>query len=595
MDGGARYRTLLVLLVLAHALLAGAYSVWNPLAEAPDEADHWAYVRYLSTERQLPAGPRVTQSKHPPLYHAMAAVVATVGDPGDYQFLRANPDVSLNPAPHWSPNFFIHTTLESWPWQAGPLAFHMARLWSALLSSATVLAAYFLVRAGFPDWPGMALVTAGVLAFIPEFAFIGGSVNNDNGAALLGTLVLLGVMSLYWRGGIWQRAWWTPIAMGLGLLVKVSTVALWPVVMLAVIMGAVRAMDEDDASTRSWALKAAGRWRRWTVSCLIVLAIAIAIASPWLIRNRRTYGDPLGYSIARQTIDLRMGPWTLADTVWLLQGWFESFWGKFGGAGHIPMPSWVYWTLAAICLVSATGLVRAWYRFTPTYRPVIFLLLLSVLTVALGIWRYSLIALGTDQGRLLYPSIGAIVTLLVLGLAAWTPARWQPFVATAGIAALAALSVYGLAGVIRPAFAPPPSLILTEAPNTSEAGPVQFGMLTLADWQMSSSPVLHWYASEHPDADWRTTLRVVSEDGSLVWEWRRSPGHGRWSTDHWPAGTLLKDEYSVAWPEWTEPGRYRVEVSAHPFGSEPSVPTIDGNPAAPQDHPYFFLGWLERQ
>ena len=41
----------------------------------------------------------------------------------------------------------------------------MARLWSVLLSTLTVLATYYLVRTGFPDWPGLALVAAGVLAF----------------------------------------------------------------------------------------------------------------------------------------------------------------------------------------------------------------------------------------------------------------------------------------------------------------------------------------------------------------------------------------------------------------------------------------------
>jgi hypothetical protein len=68
-------------------------------------------------------------------------------------------------------------------------------------------------------------------------------------------------------------------------------------------------------------------WRRWAVSCFAVLGIAVIIASPWLIRNWRLYGDPLGYYIARQTIDLRLTPWTFADSVWLLKGWFLSFWG----------------------------------------------------------------------------------------------------------------------------------------------------------------------------------------------------------------------------------------------------------------------------
>ena len=49
------------------------YSVALPVAEAPDEADHYAYIVYLGENRSLPEGTTVTQGKHPPLYHAAAA------------------------------------------------------------------------------------------------------------------------------------------------------------------------------------------------------------------------------------------------------------------------------------------------------------------------------------------------------------------------------------------------------------------------------------------------------------------------------------------------------------------------------------------
>ena len=43
----------------------------------------------------------------------------------------------------------------------------------------------------------LALAAAGFLAFLPEAAFIGGSANNDNAAALFGTLALLGGMLIF--------------------------------------------------------------------------------------------------------------------------------------------------------------------------------------------------------------------------------------------------------------------------------------------------------------------------------------------------------------------------------------------------------------
>ncbi len=438
-------------LLLLHLVLASAYSAANPLGEAPDEVDHWAYVVYLAREQRLPEGPRVTQSKHPPLYHAGAAAVASLAEPR-FDFLRANPDAAIRPGPTQSLNFFIHTALEAWPWQDGPLAFHLARLWSVLLSTATVAAVYALARHALPDQPGVALLAMGLAATLPEFAFIGGAINNDNAAALLGTLALWGGFAIYRAGGDWRAGWWTPCALGLGLLAKASTTSLWPVLGLLIVAGTVQA-GAPTASPSSWLRRVLQTWQRWVSTGLIVFLPALLIAAPWLLRNWRLYGDPTGMALVVQTIDLRTTPWTWADTTWLLRGWFVSFWGKFGGAGHIPFPAGVYWMLALLSALGAIGLVRHLLHGRDTMA--ITLLGLALLAVAGGMARYSLLALGTDQGRLLFPALGPICILLALGLAAWPWGKVGQWAGSALVVALGALALYGLLGVIRPAFAPP--------------------------------------------------------------------------------------------------------------------------------------------
>jgi hypothetical protein len=602
-----RLNTLAALLVLLHLLLALVFSVWNPLGEAPDEVDHWSYVLYLAREQRLPSGPRVTQSKHPPFYHAGAAAVASLAE-ASFDFLRANPDVAIAPSPTQSPNFFVHTTLEAWPWQDGALAFHLARLWSVALSTLAVAAVYGLARAALPERPGIALAATGLAAALPEFAFVGSAVNNDGAAALWATLGLWGGFAIYQGYGRLRPGWWTPLALGFGLLAKVSTITLWPVVGLLIILGAARRGHllgpGSPQPLRVWLRRALAAWPRWVGTGLAVFLPAIVLAAPWLLRNWRLYGDPLGMALVRETVDVRMTPWSWGDTVWLLRGWFLSFWGKFGGAGHIPYPDWVYWLLAVLSLAGVVGLAVQVRRERALRLPAA-LLALAVLAVALGIWRYSLLALGTDQGRLLFPALGPLVLLLALGLAApgsrRTPSHVGSFrrvgywLGAALVVGLAALAFYGLAGVIRPAFAPPPSPSAAELavlPNMQEA--VRFGELTLAGWSLAETPVLYWRAETAPTQDWRTNLRVVAEDGSLVWEWRRSPGYGRWSTDHWPAGAVLRDAYAVNWPDWAGPGRYRIEVGLMPYGGELVLPT-DPPDAASAGHPYIFLGWLERQ
>jgi hypothetical protein len=121
------------------------------------------------------------------------------------------------------------------------------------------------------------------------------------------------------------------------------------------------------------------------------------------------------------------------------------------------------------------------------------------------------------------------------------------------------------------------------AQSQTSKGTINFGELTLSGWALEPNPVLYWHASQQPTQDWRTNLRITAEDGSLVWEWRRSPGYGRFSSDHWSPGTTVRDEYIVRWPDWAGPGRYRVEVTLYPFGGEPG-----------QEQPFAVLGWLEK-
>ncbi len=577
-----RERAIVWALVLGHLLLALAYSVINPLGEAPDEADHWAYVVHIAREGELP-GAKVTQAKHPPFYHATAALVSLPADPTN-DFLRINPDIELAPHDGWSPNFFIHTAREQWPWSGGILGFHLARLWSVLLSTMTVAAVYGLARAALPGRVYVALGATALAAFLPEFAFIGSSVSNDGAAALFGALSLWGGFAIYRSGGQFRRGWWTPLALGLGFLTKVSTAALWPVVGLAIVLGAAGSIRGVFTA-----------WRRWLTAGLLVFVPALLIAAPWLLRNLRLYGDLLGTEMVRKTVDLRTAPWGWEDTGWLLRGWFLSFWGKFGGAGHIPLPPIVYWLLGAACLAAAGGLVRLYLRRDwRGERWALTLLLLSVAAVALGIWQYSLTALGTDQGRLLFPALGALVVLLAAGLLAWLPERRLGLGAAVLGAASLALGLYALFGVLAPAFSPPAPASDGEWQPAAAATPVSFGELALIGYTLAPDPVLYWRAATAPAQDWRTVLRVTSEDGSLVWEWRRSPGAGRWSTDRWPENTVVRDAYTIPWPAWAGQGRYRVEVGLEPYGQDPAVPLQAGKAVAGSDHPFFLLGWLER-
>ncbi len=565
-------------------IVSGAYGLTVPLGEAPDEADHWAYIQYLAREHRLPRGPELTQAKHPPLYHATAAlvtslVVPTLGTLDSRLFLRANPDVSFWPRDIATGGYaytsFIHTTYENWPWRPGPRAFHIARLWSLLLSTLTVWATYGLMRATFPGAEGVPLALAGtaLVAFLPEFAFIGSVLNNDSMAALLGALALWGGMRVY-RDHRVGAGWWTSLALGLGLWAKVSTLALWPAVFVPVALAGSR--------------NATSRLGRTVRNTLTVFLPAMLITAPWFLRNLRLYGDVTGMALARQTVDLRTTPWTWADTRWLVNGWFHSFWGKFGSAGHIPMAPIVYRVLVALMALAGWGLVLALRR--REQRWIIATLALAPAGVALAIWRYSLVALGTDQGRLLFPALAPIAALLVLGWLSLVPSRTRGTLAFFIGLGMAALGAYGLVGVIRPAYAPPITASALEWEKLPHMAPLDFDGVSLVAWNANARQItLYWLATERPREDLRAVVRLIDEKGRVVWEWKRSPGAGRWSTDHWPRGYVMRDIYPPKRLADVSPGRYRLEVGMYPFMGKFLVPRR-GKERLPTS--FAILGWV---
>jgi 4-amino-4-deoxy-L-arabinose transferase-like glycosyltransferase len=517
----------------------------------------------------------VTQSKHPPLYHALAAAL-TAWTGLDFTFLRSNPD-ALPLGPDKPPNLFIHTTLESFPWRGGALAMHLARLLSVALGGITVWGAWRLGRESFPDRPAIGLLAAAFLAGLPGFLFISGSVNNDSAAGAAGTLVILLCAMIQRRGLAWRRAALVGLFLGLGLLSKVGTLALWPLVALAI--GLAWWLGPD--RRRAWPAALGQAALAW--------GLGLLIASPWLVRNWRLYGDPLAWDLVRATVDQRMGTFVLRDLGWLLAGFHRTFWGRFGGAGQIELPPWAQAVAALFTLVVILGAVRFVISIIKQSRnsaiPHFLLLSAAPLLTFLSVVRYSAIALGTDQARLMFPALAAMAVWVGVGLVGLVRnggiAEWRD----CGMAErrlvigfTAGMAVFGaavLVGLIRPGFAPPEPVDQASAP----AGPALavFGdglellAVELPDRPLAAgepAPVrLLWRASRPLGNDLRLSLRLVHADGWLAAEWSHSPAGGRYPTDRWQPGEVIADDYLIA-PRPAAPGTYQVELGVRPFGGD---------------------------
>jgi hypothetical protein len=544
-------------ILVGRLLLGFAYSALNPLGEAPDEADHYAYAAYIGTEGRLPEGPAMTQSKHPPLYHILAAGLAKVaGSEMDFTFLRSNPDVGVGPDAA-APNFFVHTRLEAWPWRDGTLSMHLGRLVSVISGVVLTAATYALGRAIWPWWYAGPLAAAAFVAFLPESLFIGGAMSNDMLAAMWSALALW--LGLRARGAV--AAILAGLVMGLAFLTKASTVGLWPVVCVAILMnhrnpmGARRTMDQ----ARPTAGESGGDPISGSAGRAILAGIvASLVAIPWLWRNWRLYGDPLGWTLVLATIDRRQGPLSAGDLLALGRGWFLSFWGKTGGAGQLalPVPFYVVWML--LTLAALAGGLIAWRRKEQgparQVTPAGWVVLLGALVITvLSILSYSRIALGTDQGRLLFPALAPIAILLMLGIAGWLNPRgyrWLPVGFGAGMAVIAMAAL--VMGIVMP-FAPPPAPSSTEVATATAVNEVFGGRLELLSYRWGEAPAggsavpvtFYWRTQQTSGDDLRTILRLTDASGNPAWEWKRSPGAGRFSTDRWDANQVVRDTYFV--------------------------------------------------
>jgi len=556
-------RRIFLLILLIYLALAVGYSVVMPLGEAPDEADHFAYIRFIGENQQLPEGPRITQGKHPPLYYAaVAALTAGVGH--DTSFLRSNPD-AFPLGPDASPNFFIHTTLEAFPWQSGALAMHLGRFLSIALGAIILWATWRMGAESFTEYPGIGLLAAAFLAGLPAFLFISASINNDNASGAFGALVLLLSIQTARRGLSLSRTVLLGILLGFGLLSKVGTLALWPLVGVA----AVGAIWPERRNGRAWLQAGAYALLAWVIGAVI--------ASPWLLRNISLYGDPLGWKLVDATIDVRDGPVDGGVLLWLFRGLYEYFWGRFGAIGQVRMPEWFYIFAGVISVALLVGgiywLLKHQQRRS---RFPILLLTLAPLLVLLSIVRYTAIALGTDQARLMWPAIGAVavwVGIGVVGLAQWSGLSKHVRARNLVAGFMALMTIYGLstlALVVYPAFAPPTvnSASLPHEPLATFGEHFELQDAELADQPLSAGDLiplqLLWRTNTPLTDDLRPVVRLVHSDGWLAAEWDHSPAQGRYATDRWRPGEIIADPYRLT-PNPESPGVYRVEVGVRPF------------------------------
>ena len=430
--------TLLVVIGLAYIVLAIGWTRATPAWDNPDEPAHWNFVRHVAQTGALPIlrpgdypqaqveslksarfppGSNIDgiqyESHQPPLYYAGAAVV--------YKLTT------------WLP---LKRQVDA------------LRLLSTIFGVLTIVASWRIVRSLLPGEPYLALATASFIAFVPMHVNMSAAVDNDALGDLLLTVAVLGMLLWLQRGFSVRGAVILGIVIGLAALTKVTTLAAFPLALLA-------------AALRYWRVGRDQRHVHPFVGLLISYAAALAVWGWWVLRNVLTYGlgDPLALKVNKLVVtQLQTGALNAAAIQRFAKGTFDSFWAQFGWMG-IPVPQ-VYAELKLLTILAGIGLAVALLRALRLDVPgaavrqkageVVLVLAWPVLVILEDL-QYNLTFVQT-QGRYLFPAIGGIGLFFMLGLSRLAGPRLSPVVLTAASVLLAALCAVLLKTVVIPAW-----------------------------------------------------------------------------------------------------------------------------------------------
>ncbi len=561
-----------VVILVLYLILAASYSVIVPLGEAPDEVPHFTYIRYITQHGRLPAGAEEHEAFQPPLYYLIGAAATFWSDTSDFA-IRANGDFSFTEdIPPF--NLLLHTTAESFPYHGWALAWHVIRLLSVAMGATTVWATYRIAREIFPDDKYIGVGAAAFNAFLPQFLFISGVINNDNLATALSALALLVTVKILKGARQYRYFVLLGTLIGLGVLAKTSLLNFFAIVFL--VIGVVLWQERGD-------LKALVR--RGAILTLLVTVPFVLLSGWWFVRNQVLYGDPLGWGLVLAANALREAPLTLGDIQWLVWGLYRSFWLRWIG---IELELAFYAALAIPCALALVGLLTLLWRrerLSPQAPLLLSVLGLYVLIVSGSLIPWTATVQGTDQARLLWPALSAIVIFMFLGWAQLVPHRWGNRLACGVGGAMLLFAIVAPQRYIMPVHARPPILTEEDLAGVQYRVDINFGnKIKLVGYELNGETwhpgdtllvTMYWEALEDLDQDLWLFMRLVHRRGwDLVFK-DGCPSAGRYTTDFWKAGDIIPSVHRLKIPEDAQEHRYRLTLSMHPFESEEWLPVLN--------------------
>ncbi|MFL6451847.1 MAG: ArnT family glycosyltransferase [Bryobacteraceae bacterium] len=407
-----------------------------PIFESPDEPHHWLYTEYIHSHLALPPyNSEYLEAPQAPLYYLLLAPLAVhserpliLRDPVDEKGLG----FSFGNMPHLQidgpcfPHFFVNCRADLhryWPIRRVRLATGLLALVAVLFTALGVLE--------LTSSMSSAIAAGALMGFLPQFTFRGASVNNDSALVCFSAVATYFMIRMIMRGFERGPAIWGAVAVALAFLSKINAAILVPPFLGCLLLSA------PDWRTR---------FRR---SSLLLLSGLIIL--PWILRNKIVYDDFLGASKIAQTVPLMVNPRPITDPYFrttFVDLLVRSFFGYFGWM-NIRMPGPIYKGYVLLFALAILGSAGVAVSRRGKYGNC-FILLSTIPPLSLGFLLYLNLTYPQPQGRLLYPSLSAVVVLACSGLAAMS--RLRMYVAALVVIGSMSVNAYALAKVIYPAY-----------------------------------------------------------------------------------------------------------------------------------------------
>lgn len=509
----------------------------TPHFETPDSITHIAMIKWVAEHNgELPVQSKAhgqlygQQASQPPLYYFLMMPIWSIMDTSDFDEIYQRNDLAISghPTRLGNRNLVIYEQPHPPNLQGTSLTIYVMRVVTLLMSTVTVYAVFQSATVIMPERVGFAVLATALVAFNPQFLFIGTSISNDNLVTMLATLITWQMLMMLRDGFQTRRSLLIALLIALATLAKLNALVLVLTVALSGLWVAYRTRDIRGLFILGGAM--IGFW--------------IVLASWWYLRNIMLYDELFGtgamianYGKRRTTLELLLTQeWTgFRQSYWGLFGWFSIFTHEI----H-------YRIMDGLTILSGVGLIA--YLFQSRKRSfalTAFSILGIMATVGIVMLLWWTSQTTGSQGRLIFPYIVAYSILMAMGLYALRIPAWLIAVPMM-VYSIIVPFVY-----ILPEYDHPPQV--NNLPDTAIQTFAQWDDMTLIGYETippqrwtngSEIPItLYWQPLAQTDTPHAFFISLIDIDGKAIATLDSFPGWGTLSTTDWQPDKIYQDEY----------------------------------------------------